>query len=307
MTAANHSSQALTGSRGRGVIVLGTHRSGTSALTGVLGILGLPSVQAGDTFPVSRWNARGNFESRSLSGFDDQLLRALGGAWWAPPALPPGWAADPRLDPYRESARAIFDAAHPGPRWAWKDPRACVLMPFWDTILDPQSPRIVVLRHPAESVASLAARGRIEEEVALALGERSVRSALHDSAGRAVMVTTFDALLGNVGAWCELAEGFLTGQGFSLSGLQAVEEAKRFLEPSLRHHQRARMDGSEAAQPWWPLWEWAIARQGNHPGLDIEGLPPESPGTTAVLDAVCRRLQERALSGAGPKPRHDLV
>src|SRR5207245_11025700 len=123
------------------------------------------------------WNARGNFESRSLTHFDERLLNALGGAWYAPPDLHDGWAADPRLARYRDEAALLFADAHPSGRWVWKDPRACVLMPFWDLVIGPGHPRIVVLRNPPDSAASLNARNGMPVELALSLAERSLHPA----------------------------------------------------------------------------------------------------------------------------------
>src|SRR5215472_17292368 len=76
----------------RGAIELGSHRSGTSAVTGMIDALGLPACRDDDRYELRRWSGRGLFESKSLSVFDEDLLTRLGGAWWAPPLPPSGWA-----------------------------------------------------------------------------------------------------------------------------------------------------------------------------------------------------------------------
>jgi len=272
----------------RGVVVLGMHRSGTSAVTGVIDALGLPACRAEDRFPPRKWNARGNFESRSLTLFDEQLLNFLGGTWWAPPMPPKGWADRLALEGWRITAEYLFGVAHPTRAWVWKDPRACVLMPFWDRVLRSDPLRIVVLRNPLESAASLNARDGMELDHALALAERSLRVSLRDSAGRAVMITSYDELLDDLDDWCRRAASFITDRGVQLPDPIRVDDARSLLDDSLRHH-REHADLSSAAgasAALGRLWNWALERRGAHEALSVRGLPRESPATAARLKAA---------------------
>lgn len=273
---------------GRGVMVLGVHRSGTSAVTGVIDALGLPACRAEDRFPVWRGNPRGNYESRSLSWFDETLLRQLGGSWWAPPRPSPGWAGSPDMLGLRAQAADLFAAAHPAGRWVWKDPRACVLLPFWDLVLGADMPRVVVLRNPLESAASLRERDGMPRDRALALAERSLRACLDDSAGRPVFITRYEDLLDAAETWCALCARFLRTTGLPLPEPLRLDATQHFLDPSLRHHRvpadLAAADGVSAGLS--RLWAWAIERRGIHESLAVEGLPSESPATDAILRAA---------------------
>ena len=64
------------------VLVLGMHRSGTSAVAGAL-------VRAGWTVPgtaIRNWdNPRGHFESTALIRLNEEVLAASGGHWLAAP------------------------------------------------------------------------------------------------------------------------------------------------------------------------------------------------------------------------------
>jgi hypothetical protein len=272
---------------GRGVIVLGMHRSGTSAVTGVIDALGLRACRPDDRMPPRKWNARGNFESLSLTNFDERLLNQLGGTWFAPPSLSPGWEQGVELVPYLAEAESRFAHAHPSDEWVWKDPRACVLLPFWDRVLG-DTPRIVVLRNPLESAASLEARNRMPRELALSLAERSVHSAFRDSAGRGVMVTLYDELLEDPAAWCRRTAGFLEGLGLHLPKPLAIAEVESFLDSALRHHREADTlgPGTGATDGLRRLWEWALGMRGAHDTLSIAGLPDESPETDQRLRAA---------------------
>src|SRR5436305_8801658 len=67
------------------ILVLGMHRSGTSALTWLLGQLGaaLPN----DAIAATGDNARGYWESQALVKADDQLLRVARSSWFDPRPL----------------------------------------------------------------------------------------------------------------------------------------------------------------------------------------------------------------------------
>lgn len=273
-------------------MVLGMHRSGTSAVTGMLDALGLRACIEADRFPIRRWNARGNFESQSLSTFDERLLNHLGGGWFAPPDLAPGWETKPELGSFRAEASELFAAAHPFDPWVWKDPRACVLLPFWDSILGPDMPRIVVLRNPLESAASLEARNRMPREVALSIAERSLRCALRDSAGRPVFVTAYDSVFEDTDAWCRTVATFLGSAGVPLPEPLAIANARQFLDPELRHHRsQSTVDaGSGATENLRMLWAWSCQRLGVHDSLSIAGLPEESPETSERLEVALREF-----------------
>ena len=67
-----------------GVLVLGMHRSGTSALTRVLNLLGLDAGRD-VLMGASESNPTGHWEVERLTSFNDRLLDELGGRWNAPP------------------------------------------------------------------------------------------------------------------------------------------------------------------------------------------------------------------------------
>jgi hypothetical protein len=271
---------------GRGVVVLGMHRSGTSAVTGVIDALGLPACITGDRLSPRKWNARGNFESRSLSIFDELLLNHLGGTWWAPPALADGWAASTSLADLRAEAAKLFRAVHPLEHWVWKDPRACVLMQFWDLVLGKDTPRIVVLRNPVESAASLARRNNMPPDLALSLAERSLRTALRDSAGRPLLISTYDELLDDLEAWCESVASFLRGCDLPMPEPLRIDAAREFVDPSLRHQKAGRSAPPNGVTRLPAIWPWALQRRGPHESFSVESLPAESVRTAERLSTA---------------------
>src|SRR3546814_16295805 len=71
------------------LIVLGMHRSGTSALAGVLAKLGAQTPKT--LMTLQRDNPRGFFESAALAKLHDQLLRSAGSCWHDWSTFDPGW------------------------------------------------------------------------------------------------------------------------------------------------------------------------------------------------------------------------
>jgi hypothetical protein len=177
------------------VLVVGMHRSGTSALTGALGRLGL-ALPAADDLVTGRYDNPVHYESQALTDLDDALLTALGGSWSAPPALGAGW----------ESARAVLNitrrASHAARRAfpshgpvVWKDPRLCLLLPVWRSILPPPIATVFLWRAPLAVARSLRSRQGFPLSLGLALWERYTRQALAGLAGHPGYVMGYEALL----------------------------------------------------------------------------------------------------------------
>ena len=125
------------------LLVVGMHRSGTSAITGALGALGFNTPHARDRTGFKPESNSEHWESLSLSAYNEHLLAEMGGSWEAPPdlsSMPQVDEAFFQLDP----PLPILNAAYPepGPR-VWKDPRLCLLLPLWRPVLP--SPIVAVL------------------------------------------------------------------------------------------------------------------------------------------------------------------
>jgi hypothetical protein len=177
------------------VLVLGMHRSGTSALTGALTELGLSLPAPGDLV-TGRYDNPVHNESRALTDVDDAILGALGGTWSAPPALGPGWPRSAALADMTGRARraAALAFPHPGPV-LWKDPRLCLLLPWWQAVLPPPVITVYVWRAPLSVARSLRSRQGFPTSLGLALWDRYNREALAALVGRDVYVLRYEELL----------------------------------------------------------------------------------------------------------------
>lgn len=145
------------------ILVLGMHRSGTSALTGLLGLLG--AAVPGDPMPPVADNPLGYWESRRIARFNNRLLESAGTRWDDEAAVPAAWFRDPAREADREEAVRLIAEEFPGDGgFACKDPRICRLLPFWRSVLGAAGVAVhavIMVREPLEVARSLAARAAV--------------------------------------------------------------------------------------------------------------------------------------------------
>ena len=268
------------------VVVVGMHRSGTSAVTGALGALGLQMPRPGDRMAGGESNPE-HWESLSLSLHDEGLLQSLGGSWDAPPDLPRHWIHTAQVAGGVRSG-AVLAAAYPDPGpSAVKDPRICLLLPHWRTVLSAPMVALLVWRSPLDVARSLRRRDGLPVASGLALWERYNRSALQGLAGADAYVTSYESILADpaasVAAWTDWL-GSLDRFGAYRSGWDAGR-AVAAIAPELRHHATASApDGGDLlSAEQQDLLSRLEGLAGRHRSLPDMGLGEETPWATAVL------------------------
>jgi hypothetical protein len=136
------------------------HRSGTSALTGVLSRCGFAAGK--QLMPANEFNAHGYYEDVRLNICLDGLLNGMGRRWYDERALPATWlgsdAATRATNELAEVMRSEFDFSQPV---VLKDPRLCRLLPVLQSVWQAGglSPKYVFsLRSPLAVISSLVRR-----------------------------------------------------------------------------------------------------------------------------------------------------
>ena len=143
------------------IVVLGMHRSGTSALTGLLEACGFSPGEVPDT---SRGNAKGNREYQPVRRLNNELLKQAGGSWREPVTV--AEAPDVLVEPMREALDSL-QATHS--KIIIKDPRMLFTWEAWRPLLPAQRQLVGSFRHPLAVAQSLIKRNRFELTSALAL------------------------------------------------------------------------------------------------------------------------------------------
>jgi GT2 family glycosyltransferase len=273
---------ALQGSTA--VIVMGMHRSGTSALAGVLHHLG---VELGSRLmPASPDNPRGYWEHLDIVAANQALMTALGFGWDDIRPLPPGYD---RSEAGREARRRfetvlLRDFAGVG-LWGMKDPRLCRLAALLDAVLERlgAAPRfILVLRHPLEVAASLAGRDGLSAERAHLLWLRHLLEAERATRGRPRAIVQYEDLVGERG-WRRVAAEIARQIGIVWPQTGPAVEAAidAYLAPELRHHRAS--DRGEGAAGQMGDWIEAV--------YSVLSGSAEEPRLRDVCDGVGRELE----------------
>lgn len=144
----------------KAVLVLGMHRSGTSALTAGLTALGFHFGH--NETHASEENPKGYFENQAVVQLNDKILRHLGYSW-----SNPFWGTHSvdlsALQKFVPGAVDLLKKSYTKSTcWGIKDPRVCLLLPFWEQVIkeafDCDVYYVHALRHPLEVASSLKVR-----------------------------------------------------------------------------------------------------------------------------------------------------
>jgi hypothetical protein len=213
------------------------HRSGTSALTRVLGLLGadLPLNLLG----ANDGNEAGHWESVDLIAIHDNLLSSAGSTWDDWRAFNPDWTASPVADAYKQQIAEAVERNWPAsPLFVVKDPRICRFVPVWLDVLDRigVEPRIVIpVRNPLEVAASLKRRNGFLPAKSYLLWLRHVLDADLNTRDLPRAFTTYDHLLTD---WRSAVTQVAQRAGICWPRHSdfAELEIDKFLATTLRHH-----------------------------------------------------------------------
>ena len=181
----------------RVVIVLGVHRSGTSALAGALTTIGFHPGE--NLLPaVAGVNNNGFFEDQRVVDLNDKLLSAMGRDWNWPGPLPDTWQDQPAVLALRSEICAYISTQAHREQWLVKDPRLCQLLPLWlDAFAECGiAPRILMsYRKVTEVSHSLQARDNLPTVLAEQLWMSHVLSSEQASRGHPRLLIRYSTLI----------------------------------------------------------------------------------------------------------------
>ncbi|GAO37044.1 hypothetical protein SCT_2459 [Sulfuricella sp. T08] len=221
-----------------GIVVLGMHRSGTSALAGVLHMLGIHPGYS--LLPAMEGiNPKGFWEHAEVVTIHDQILEAFDSSWYEETSLPDQWWRSPPVDVFRDRIVSVLrrDFSN-SPLWLIKDPRMCRLLPLWQEVfreLACQPLFILMLRKPAEVAHSLRKRDNFSEVTSCLLWLTHMLEAEYQTRGQPRAFVNYECLLAD---WRKTVASI--GQTLGLTWPVTVEDAapsiEAFIDPSLRHY-----------------------------------------------------------------------
>lgn len=221
----------------RCLLVLGMHRSGTSALARVLSLLGadLPAT----LMPSSNDNETGFWEPGRLVDYHDRLLGESGSGWDDWRALDLGRIPAARRNQIKREIAGLIEEEYGASRFfVLKDPRICRFLPLYAELLSERriDPSYVIsLRNPLAVAASLTARNGLTMGFACLIWLGHVLEAERATRGARRVFVDYERLLSD---W----RGVVADMGRHLqivwpnSPESAAAEIEKFLSRGLRHH-----------------------------------------------------------------------
>ena len=212
------------------------HRSGTSAVTRVMNLLG---VDLGSRLKApGADNPLGFWEHDEVVAIHEALLKALDMTWDDPRPLPANWLEHPASRIAADELTAVVEREFANSRlWAIKDPRLCRFVPLWRRVLghvDIEPRALIVTRNPVEVARSLAKRNDLPAGVVQLLWARYTQEAEEGSRGLRRSLIDYQDLLTD---WKATASHMAADLGIRLQADPAAHSrVDAFLSTSLRHH-----------------------------------------------------------------------
>ena len=286
------------------VLTLGMHRSGTSALSGVLSMLGcdLPT----NTMEGSQANAKGFFESTEVRDLNEDLLASAGSSWDDFQEFGADWLNSPAAEEFADRAAALLKTEFRDSRLiVLKDPRICRLLPFWLKVLDGAGydvKPVLIQRNPLEVARSINVKKGYSTPFSQMLWLRHVLDAEAGTRGMARVHTSFEKLMQG---WELILGGAQKTLGLTWPrSLEAAEaEIERFLSSELRHHQEppARVIQSPLLADWLRdtyeiLTRWAENGEASDDHAALDRIRAEFNAGCAKFGRVVRGERELAES-----------
>ncbi|MDD2828455.1 MAG: hypothetical protein PHW18_02645, partial [Sulfuricurvum sp.] len=216
------------------IMVLGMHRSGTSAVSGVLNYMGLEL--GSDLMWPNDANPKGYFENNFIYRLNEKILDEFGSSW-----------SDYRFDITKldqsqkelyiiEAQKIIENEFRYSSNFVIKDPRICLLFPIWEEAckkLGIEIKIIIPYRNPIEVAASLKKRDDFSYEKSLILWSKHFLSANYFSKNYERLFISFDELVDNTQNTLTTLEQFT---GLEISKSRKSKITKDFIDSSVKHN-----------------------------------------------------------------------
>ena len=224
------------------VCVTGMHRSGTSLVANLLRLSGLYLGEEDELLPPGPDNTEGYWEHGKFVSLNDAILQSLGSAWDSPPVIATdSWPYEERFNSLRVRAEVLLEEFVNREPWGWKDPRACLTLPFWQSLNGMQMPFwtgrgeklkvVICFRDPLEVSQSLRDRSFTPNPYGLDLWLSYNQSVLDSTMPADRIITHYDAYFRDASSELQRVLDFV---GMKVSS-EVIEESTRMVSSSLRH------------------------------------------------------------------------
>ena len=181
----------------RCIVVLGMHRSGSSALTRGLTVLG---VDLGDNLlPSNAGNTKGYWEDNDLNELCEAILTAIQGVWHSTALVTQADLDVPQVKAAKSAAIDMLQKKmQESSIFGLKNPRLAKMLPFWQDVfadLGLDVGYVISARHPMSVARSLKERDGFEPEKSYYLWLDHMVRSICGTAGSCRVVVDYDRLM----------------------------------------------------------------------------------------------------------------
>jgi hypothetical protein len=221
------------------IVVLGMHRSGTSAVARGLKALG---VDLGTSLigGLPNNNEKGFWEDKEINAFNEELLKELDSSWNRLANFNEQRLGVDRLSSLRSAALALLGSKlEPGRVFGLKDPRMCVLLPFWQDIFaraNVSPSYVLVVRSPVAIAASLERRDGFPAIKGMLLWAKYSFAAIRGTNGLPRVFLDYDTLMDSPERQMKRVARRLDLPEFADADAHLREYVEEFLSSDQRHH-----------------------------------------------------------------------
>jgi hypothetical protein len=180
------------------VVVLGMHRSGTSALTKSLELLGV--CLGTNLMPAGDHNTKGFWEDNDCFKINQRVLKYLSSDWFS--LLPSSVTLIEKDQPLKElqeqACLVLKNRLENFTFWGFKDPRTCRTISFWKEVfhsVDCEPLYVLAIRNPLSVAESLRNRDSLSKTQSLLLWAQHTLMAIKDTTGSKRVLVDYDLLL----------------------------------------------------------------------------------------------------------------
>jgi len=219
------------------VVVLGVHRSGTSAITSGLKVIGadfgsnLQSAMPGV-------NEKGFFEDNDIVSINEEILRVLSHEWHTLSPVTPDQLSSGIISNIKTKAvELMHEKTHSISTLAIKDPRMARLLPFWKDVFKEIAidvSYVIVIRNPLSVAKSLYKRDHFEKEKSYYLWLEHILPSIMETNGQHRVVVDYDKILEQPKNELVRISKALGFNGY-INQDELVKYESEFLDPRLRH------------------------------------------------------------------------
>jgi glycosyltransferase involved in cell wall biosynthesis len=271
--------------RRRALVVLGMHRSGTSAVARLMMLLGADAPKR--LMPPDSSNVTGHWEPVWMTRLHDEIFRSVSSWWDDIDHLPASWFESATAQRFRERAVELLRKDYGDSRlFVIKDPRISRTVPFWRSVFAEYGAKpsyVILVRHPMEIASSLKVRDGMTPSRALLLYLRDTLAVELETRDSPRVFVSYEQTLSD---WRSVAQQISEKLNITWPRLtqRAAVEIERFLSPKHRHHLATGEDLS--ARP--DVIDWVKQLHSILEEAAESGAEPDLEG----LDAISARLEE---------------